>query len=172
MMLSRYISLTVMMFAIFLVGPSLADEKKSKVMSESSQNKSFIWDLHDLYPSIESWQYSRSEISSRIENIQNCKGKLGDSQQILSSCMDLINNIYKDLLKLYTFAFLAKDTDLANSEFRERSSLSQALLVKFGEATSFLNPELVAIGNDALSAYLKNSSELKDHDFYILKDII
>ena len=171
MMLSRYISLTVMMFAIFLVGPSLADEKKSKVMSESSQNKSFIWDLHDLYPSIESWQYSRSEISSRIENIQNCKGKLGDSQQILSSCMDLINNIYKDLLKLYTFAFLSKDTDLANSEFRERSSLSQALLVKFGEATSFLNPELVAIGNDALSAYLKNSSELKDHDFYILNTL-
>nr|MCH9797604.1 oligoendopeptidase F [Gammaproteobacteria bacterium] len=54
-----------------------------------------------------------------------------------------------------------------NSNFRERSSLSQALFVKFGEATSFLNPEIVSIGKIKLNEYIANDVGLKNHDFYI-----
>jgi len=99
--------------------------------------------------------------------IKDCKGKLGESSEFLSICLDLINDTYKDLLKNYTYSFLAKDTDLGNSNFRERSSLSQALFVKFGEATSFLNPEIVSIGKIKLNEYIANDVGLKNHDFYI-----
>ena len=132
-----------------------------------SSKEQISWDLGDLYVDIESWNRSRSQISSKFLKIKDCKGKLGESSEFLSICLDLINDTYKDLLKNYTYSFLAKDTDLGNSNFRERSSLSQALFVKFGEATSFLNPEIVSIGKTKLNEYIANDVGLKNHDFYI-----
>ena len=132
-----------------------------------SSKEQTTWDLGDLYLDIESWNHSRSQISSKFSKIKDCEGKLGESSESLSICLDLINDTYKDLLKNYTYSFLAKDTDLSNSNFRERSSLSQALFVKFGEATSFLNPEIVSIGKTKLNKYIANDVGLKNHDFYI-----
>jgi len=133
----------------------------------TSNNGLIAWNLGDLYLDIESWDRSRSQISLKFAKIKDCEGKLGESSKSLSTCLDLINDTYKDLLKNYTYSFLAKDTDLGNSSFRERSSLSQALFVKFGEATSFLNPEIVTIGKTKLNEYITNDLGLKNHDFYI-----
>jgi len=141
-------------------------ELETDIKSLSSKEQ-ISWDLGDLYVDIESWNRSRSQISSKFLKIKDCKGKLGESSEFLSICLDLINDTYKDLLKNYTYSFLAKDTDLGNSNFRERSSLSQALFVKFGEATSFLNPEIVSIGKIKLNEYIANDVGLKNHDFYI-----
>ena len=132
-----------------------------------SSKEPINWDLGDLYLDIESWNRSRSQISSKFSKIKDCEGKLGASSVLLFTCLDLINDTYKDLLKNYTYSFLAKDTDLGNSNFRERSSLSQTLFVKFGEATSFLNPEIVSIGKTKLNEYIANDVGLKNHDFYI-----
>ena len=136
-------------------------------IKDLSSKEQITWDLGDLYLDIDSWNRSRSQISSKFSKIKDCEGKLGESSELLSICLDLINDTYKDLLKNYTYSFLAKDTDLGNSNFRERSSLSQALFVKFGEATSFLNPEIVSIGKIKLNEYIANDVGLKNHDFYI-----
>ena len=136
-------------------------------IKDLSSKEQITWDLGDLYLDIDSWNRSRSQISSKFSKIKDCEGKLGESSEFLSICLDLINDTYKDLLKNYTYSFLAKDTDLGNSNFRERSSLSQALFVKFGEATSFLNPEIVSIGKIKLNEYIANDVGLKNHDFYI-----
>ena len=136
-------------------------------IKDLSSKEQITWDLGDLYLDIDSWNRSRSQISSKFSKIKDCEGKLGESSEFLSICLDLINDTYKDLLKNYTYSFLAKDTDLGNSNFRERSSLSQALFVKFGEATSFLNPEIVSIGKTKLNEYIANDVGLKNHDFYI-----
>jgi oligoendopeptidase F len=138
-----------------------------KDINDLSSKEPVTWDLSDLYLDIESWNRSRSQISSKFSKIKDCEGKLGESSALLTACLDLINDTYKDLLKNYTYSFLAKDTDLGNSNFRERSSLSQALFVNFGEATSFLNPEIVSIGKTKLNEYIANDEGLKNHDFYI-----
>jgi oligoendopeptidase F len=138
-----------------------------KDINDLSSKEPVTWDLSDLYLDIESWNRSRSQISSKFSKIKDCEGKLGESSALLTVCLDLINDTYKDLLKNYTYSFLAKDTDLGNSNFRERSSLSQALFVNFGEATSFLNPEIVSIGKTKLNEYIANDEGLKNHDFYI-----
>ena len=130
-----------------------------------------IWNLNDLYPDIKSWGEARKNVSDRIRKIGDCKGRLSDDIQTLSLCMDTITDTYKDLLRLYTYAFLSKDADLSDSGFRERSSVAQSMLAHFGEAVSFLNPELVAIGDIKINKYLKESLILKNHNFYILNTL-
>lgn len=162
----------LILFLVVITLNACTDKPKetsdSNADANTTSNKGLIaWNLGDLYLDIESWDRSRSQISLKFAKIKDCEGKLGESSKSLSICLDLINDTYKDLLKNYTYSFLAKDTDLGNSIFRERSSLSQALFVKFGEATSFLNPEIVTIGKTKLNQYITNDLGLKNHDFYI-----
>ena len=126
-----------------------------------------VWDLGDLYPDISSWDAARKDIAAHITTLRECKGKLNKSTAKLRECLDNITNSYKELLRLYVFAYLAKDTDLGDSEFRERASVAQTLLTQLGEATSYVNPELVSIGEERLNQILAKSDALKDHDFYI-----
>jgi oligoendopeptidase F len=162
----------LILFLVVITLNACTDKPKetsdSNADANTTSNEGLIaWNLDDLYLDIESWDRSRSQISLKFAKIKDCEGKLGESSKSLSICLDLINDTYKDLLKNYTYSFLAKDTDLGNSSFRERSSLSQALFVKFGEATSFLNPEIVTIGKTKLNQYITNDLGLKNHDFYI-----
>lgn len=163
--------LAVALFSVCLIQPILAQSASSATEKYTLENKSFVWDLHDLYPDVKSWEEERVKISARITRLGDCKGRLGENSAVLASCMNKITGVYKDLLKLYTYAFLAKDTDLANSKFRERSSLAQTLLVQFGEAVSYVNPELVSIESTKIHTYLKESLALKEHDFYILNTL-
>jgi len=162
----------LILFLVVITLNACTDKPKetsdSNADANTTSNEGLIaWNLDDLYLDIESWDRSRSQISLKFAKIKDCEGKLGESSKSLSICLDLINDTYKDLLKNYTYSFLAKDTDLGNSSFRERSSLSQALFVKFGEATSFLNPEIVTIGKTKLNQFITNDLGLKNHDFYI-----
>jgi len=132
------------------------------------QKTDAVWDLTDLYPDIASWNAAREKIAVQIETLSECKGKLDESAEALGQCMDKISNTYKNSLNLYVHSFLAKDTDLGNSEFRERSSMAQSLMAQLGETISFVNPELVAISDKKINDFLKNSDVLKEHDFSIL----
>ncbi len=125
------------------------------------------WNLGDLYPDIDSWDKARNEIAARITTLDDCKGQLSKSAEKLGECLTNITNTYKELLHLYVYAFLAKDTDLGNSEFRERASITQTLATQFDEAISYVNPELVAIGEKQLNHFISSSDALADHDFYI-----
>lgn len=159
---------TLSLTLVLLTQQVTAQEVQPDIPQNAENQVVTVWDLGDLYPDIASWNSAREEIAARITTLDQCKGKLGESADKLAECMALINNTYKDLLHLYVYAFLAKDTDLGNSENRERSSIAQSLLTQLGEATSYVDPELVAIDEDKLNGFLKNSDALKDYDFSIL----
>ena len=159
---------TLTITLVFLAQQLAAQEVQPDIQKNAENKTSTVWELGDLYPDIASWNSAREEIAARINTLDQCKGKLGSSADKLAECMTLINNTHKDLLHLYVYSFLAKDTDLGNSENRERASSAQTLLTQLGEATSYVDPELVAIDEKKLNRFLKNSNELKDYDFSIL----
>jgi len=171
-MIYKYSSFLIsVVFSVCLTQPAFSKNTNLVEGNITPVNTPLIWNLNDLYPDIKSWEQARNNVSDRIRKIGDCKGRLSDDIQALSLCMDTITNTYKDLLRLYTYAFLSKDADLSDSGFRERSSVAQSMLAHFGEAVSFLNPELVAIGDVKIKKYLKESLMLKNHNFYILNTL-
>lgn len=126
-----------------------------------------VWDLTDLYPDTASWEQHRKELSEAVEALQPCDGALTVNADVLAACLDAVSDTYKDILRLYVYAFLAKDIDLGNSELRERVSLAQTLFTRFSEVTSFVSPQLVDAGAKKLNRYIRKNDDLKKHDFYI-----
>ena len=132
-----------------------------------------VWDLTELYPNVANWEEEKAKIPEQLSTLEDCRGKLGSSDKRLSSCLTLNSDIYRNLARLYTYSFLNKDTDLGNSQRREQHALIQNLMTRYEESSSFIAPELLAVGERRLEkllnakSFFSTNDSLKDYDFFI-----
>ena len=118
------------------------------------------WNLADLYPSVEAWNADAQKVEAGFADIAACKGHLGDSASRMRECLDLQSDTLKRYFRLAVYAneLYAEDTGQSSSlSLRQKS---QVLGSKLGEATSFVSPEVLAIGRDKTQAFLKEDAKL------------
>lgn len=135
--------------------------------ADNSPDSTLVWDLGELYPDVNVWEQARADTAARIKQLKHCRGELGKSAEILAKCLQLSSDIYKSLSRVYTYSYLEKDIDLANSQARERHNLSEDLLSQYEQSTSFIQPELLKVDAMTLQKWQKKSPPLKDFDFFI-----
>ena len=130
-------------------------------------DKKYIWDLTDLFADIKTWETARIQSSDKIKQLRSLKGTLGDSAQSLLRASDQISQVYKDVARVYVYANLMADMDTRNAENEERSQMARNLLTELGTAVSWYNPELLALGESKLKAFIAQEPKLKKHGFSI-----
>ena len=125
------------------------------------------WRLEDLYASFGDWQKAQSSIENGLGTIDECKGHLGESAKRLAACMDRMAATRKELSRFYSYAGMGSDQDTRVQEALGRRQAAGLLFTKYSEATSFLDPELLTIGEKNLTRFLKAEPGLNDYRFYI-----
>ncbi len=125
------------------------------------------WDLSELYADVPAWDAARQKLDKEIDALQQCRDLLARSATDLASCLEKITAVHKEVWRMYTYSFLAKDTDLSNSAYRERQSIAQTLYSKFEQTVSFVEPALQHIGAAALARMQDEDKRLAGYDFLI-----
>ncbi|MCZ6696897.1 MAG: M3 family metallopeptidase, partial [Acidobacteria bacterium] len=125
------------------------------------------WRLEDLYASLGDWEKAKASIRSDIGTISECKGRLGESAKRLAACMERMAATRKQLSRFYTYAGMGSDQDTRVQKALGRRQAAGLLFTKYSEAASFLDPELLAIGEKRLTGFLKAEPRLNDYRFYI-----
>ncbi len=171
--LSLKIPALLLASALFLPLSVSAAQQVSTPESTAPIEEPGVWDLTEIYPDILSWEEDKSKITEQLASLEICQGTLGSSAKRLSSCLTLNSDIYRNLSRLYTYSFLNKDTDLGNSLRREQHAIVENLMTRYAESSSFIAPELLAVGKDWLEKRLNTQpffgtdGSLQDYDFYI-----
>ena len=135
--------------------------------SSVTMSSTTAWDLSDLYADQQHWQQAFDKSKLSVNALSQCRGTLADSAATLSACLDTIYTSYRELLRVYTYAFLQKDTDLANSINGEHYTKAQGLLSEYSQAISFVEPELIAAGEKTLTGWLQTDKGLADYRHFI-----
>ncbi len=150
---------------------AVATATASATAASPSMNAAGVWDLKPLYPSTEAWEAERKAILAELPKVKALQGTLGANAQSLRSGMDTITGLRKRLDRLAVYASLAADIDTKNTENQARNQLGDAAYNQFGEATSFVNTEVAAMGADKVEAYIKAEPGLAKHA-YPLRTIV
>lgn len=124
-----------------------------------------VWDLTDLYPSVEAWEASREAVRAKLPQLTAFEGTLDGDAKDFQRFLDLKTEVDKESIRLLVYATLAADVDLRNSDAVERKDLSYSLLSDIEAATSFLAPELLKIGAEKIRSYFTENPELSDYRF-------
>jgi oligoendopeptidase F len=158
---------TLLVLSCLLVACDQADEKAIDNPPPTAEpvDEKYIWDLTDLFADLEAWESARSESLQQIKQLETLKGTLGESAQSLLAASDKISQVYKDVARVYVYANLMADVDTRNAENEERSQMARNLLTELSTAVSWYNPELLALGEQKIQAFIAAEPALQKHRF-------
>jgi len=118
------------------------------------------WNLEDLYPTRAAWDADASRLQQQMTDLQSCKGQLGRSAARFKSCFALREDARKRYYRLAVYASESYNQDTSVDAGLELNQRADVLGAKFGEATSFFRPELIALGKKRVDALLAQDKSL------------
>ena len=133
--------------------------------SDPAGPEQIVWDLTEIYPTDQAWSAEKDRLEREVDGLSRYQGTLGDSAAALRTALDAISASDKQLARLYVYAFLKADEDRRGAEHQERRSVAASLLSAFGEATSFVSPELLRVGSETVERYIAEDLGLAKHAF-------
>lgn len=129
------------------------------------EREPIVWDLTDLYETPEAWEAAYTETQRRIEALAAYKGTLGKSAKHMAAVYQETSDVAKDAVRAYTYASLSHDEDQRDPVTQERFGKAQNLFQTFGEVTSWMDPEVLSLGEKKVKSYLKSEPGLADFRF-------
>src|SRR5262245_3334432 len=98
----------------------------------------YKWNLAEVYPDIPSWRAEKDRITLALSSIRAFAGRLGSSADTLASALDTINDLEKQLYRLYVYASMLSDQDTRESGPQGMTQEMQLLAAEFNAQASYL----------------------------------
>jgi oligoendopeptidase F len=131
-----------------------------------------MWDLSDLYKTPEAWTATYEKTKAATEQLESYRGTLGRSADAMFAALDAISSVNREAARLGVYAESKGDEDLRIPAEQERRQQAESLAALIGEKTSWLNPEIIAIGAPKVESFEAQRKELRDRFDFTLKDIL
>jgi len=125
------------------------------------------WNLADIFSDVDAWNISRQSVESRLEALQNCAGTLDENAQRLLHCLDLAFSLARSLELVGGFAFKLSDEDTREARPLEMRQQASLLGTRFAEVASFVDPEILALGESKVRSFLEQEPGLEPYRHYI-----
>ena len=139
--------------------------------AQPNSEEQIVWDLTDLYPTLDAWNAERERVNAEIQTIGTYQGTLGNDAKSLLAAFDSISAINKEAARAFIYASLGGDEDLRNAEGQERLGLARSMFASLGQATAFIAPEILAMGEEKVETFIAEEPGLAKHAFQ-LRDIL
>ncbi len=126
------------------------------------------WDLSDLYADDAAWDAARRKVLNDIPGLLKFKGTLGTSAETLAAALVAQSDLGRVASRVYTYISLKADEDLRVSANQERQAQADEMFTAFGEAVSWVAPELLGVGKARIDSFVAANATLRSRfDFYL-----
>ena len=112
------------------------------------------WDLDSVYASVEAWEKDYAAVEAMLPRLTAFQGRLGESAGTLLQALQTRDEISKLLEQVVVYARMKEDEDTANSTYQALSARSRTLYAKAAAVGAFLTPEILAIPEETIRAWL------------------
>lgn len=134
--------------------------------AEAPQQPPAVWDLRPLYATDADWDTEQKAIDAELPGLAALKGSFKDSAS-LQAGLDKIWAVKRRLARLATYAQLSSDVDTRVEANQVRRQLAEDLSNRLDEATSFVKPEVIALGREKVAAFLSERPSLANHRYQL-----
>ena len=137
----------------------------STTPERSTIDDRYKWDLGKMYAAPDKWEAHYKQVEALVTEFAAKKGKTGESAASLLAALQLRDQVGIQLEKLQAYAAMKRDEDMRVPDAQARYQRAQTLAVKWDEASSWFQPELLRIPEEQLRDWLAGA-ELKVYQHY------
>lgn len=136
------------------------------MQARKDMDPKFQWDFTHMYASDEVWEAELNRCVADLPKIAAIEGTLGTSREAFKAGIDTVYEIGQRLEKAYIYAMLHLSADGSDPKHQEMNGRATSAYVQFSSALAFMDPEILAIPEETLNAFLA-PEEMKPYRFYI-----
>lgn len=120
----------------------------------------YKWNLAAIYADEELWEQDFAEVRDLTAELSAFEGSLAESSDRLLAALQLQEKIELLFGKVFVYARMRKDEDNRVSTYQSLTDRAQGLAVQVSSALAFIVPEIIAIPDEVLTAFMEEE-ELK-----------
>jgi oligoendopeptidase F len=150
--------------ALLAAGPSSA---LGAAKDRSEIPDKYKWNLADLYPSEAAWTAARDALAKRLPAFARHQGHLGDSAAAFQAALDDLFALRLDADRLSVYASSLSDEDTRAARPREMRQAAQQLGVQLAAASSWVQPEILALDPAKVKGFLAQDRKLEPYRFFV-----
>ena len=128
----------------------------------------YKWDLTHIYKSVDDFYINCDLLEKQINNIDNFVDKDLSNKYILKECLDLSNQLGKELYRLYAYSQRTLDQEQDNEEATKLVQRVSDISTIYSSKTNFITTQISNF-NDNILKNLFNDDLLKDYQFDIME---
>lgn len=118
------------------------------------------WDLTAIFPNEAAWEAEVEAIRAELPRVTALQGTLAEGPGRLLEALRLQDELGERLTRAYSWAGLRKDEDNTSAAAVAAHDRVVALSVEAGQASSYLEPEILALPDGTVERYLDEEQEL------------
>ena len=121
------------------------------------------WDLTRIFKTDNDWEDEYTLVKKEIPVLSTLKENFTTSGAFLYNGITQILTVSRRLEKVYSYATLASDVDTGNAHYLSYVAQVQGLASQFEAATSFMNPAILSLSAEKLSALEREEPKLSKY---------
>ena len=137
------------------------------IPSRSAIDKKYTWNAESVFATPAAWDAEVKNILESLPGVKQFQGRLKEGPGTLLEAFKAIEGIFARVMRVYVYAGFAYSVDTTDQDAAAMSGKSQGVFGQVAAATSFLNPELIEIGEPTLRQWLAGEPGLALYQQYI-----
>ncbi|MDP8223385.1 MAG: oligoendopeptidase F [Candidatus Lernaella stagnicola] len=125
----------------------------------------FKWDVTALFPSLDAFQQEKDAFAQDIKSLGAYQGKLHRPAKRLGEALDLYYSLELRMRHMESYTSRLADQDAQVAQNKALQSQISSLRARFEEAASFIDPEIVAMGERKIERLIRRRPELENYAF-------
>ena len=126
------------------------------------------WDFSPIFPDWEAWEQGMKTLDAKMSGLAALQGTLAHGPAAVLRAYRLHDEIGMLQYRVYCYTQLQRDVDTRDQAVAGRFQRVQALFAKFGTATAWFTPELLAIPQAAMEQWIAETPALGPYRFTLL----
>jgi oligoendopeptidase F len=127
---------------------SLPQRKRTEIPEK------YRWKLEDIFHTDAEWESAFSTIPDLLKTLREWRGRLADDRRNLLEALEQSGNLDLELMELLAYARMRRDEDNTEARYQDMADRAVGLYYQASAATAFLTPEVAAIPEPTLLAWL------------------
>jgi len=123
----------------------------------------YKWKISDIFPTEAAWQKAKEDVAARVPEVAVYQGRLGESASVLYEALSTLMDVRLDLDRVSTYANMLRDEDTRVSHSVEMAQSARQVRVALRTASSYIRPELLALGADTIWGFVKKDPRLEEY---------
>ena len=114
----------------------------------------YTWDLTTIYADDAAWEQDTIWLEQMLPEVGALEGTLGLSAQALLRVFDSCNRVSMVAERVYTYALCRHASDNTDSQAQMLLERAEMLVTQINAAVAFIEPEILALSEDQITAWL------------------